>query len=497
MEFAIAIDNGSAVPLHRQLYEEIRKSILTGRLVAGSNIPSTRALARSLGISRSTVMQSYDQLISEGYLQTVVGSGTKVSEQLPDELLQTVPAKSAPSRSQLASHPQAATPHLLKLSKYGQSLADAAPLQPPECKVPIQFKDGLPALDEFPMTIWRRLLLRHCRADPLTLLDYENGSQGDGGLRAAIASYIAHSRAVRCTADQIIIVNGSQQAIDLVTKILIERGDTVALEDPGYLGVRRAFLAQGARLYPIPVDQSGIAVERLTAQSAKNIKLIYVTPSHQFPTGAVLSLPRRLELIAWAVDRGAIIIEDDYDSEFRYCGRPIPALQGLDAHENVIYLGTFSKVLFPSLRVGYLVVPHPLVEVFSRARWLADRQTSTIAQRVLTDFINEGHLERHLRRMRVLYDRRRQTLVRAFKQYFEDRITILGENAGMHLMVRLQTGLSDEEVVRRAGEAGVGLISARIYYIADARSDEFVMGYANLSERKIYEGVRRLAKTLR
>jgi GntR family transcriptional regulator / MocR family aminotransferase len=491
MDFMISLDNRSPVPLHRQLYEEIRKSILTGRLTAGASLPSTRTLALSLGVSRSTVTQSYDQLISEGYLQTYVGSGTKVSEHLPDDLLQVAPPKTHKLRAEARKTPSP------KLSRYGESLADAAPFEPTEPRMPIHFKYGIPALDEFPMDIWRRLLLRHCRADRSRLLDYAETAQGEPGLRAAIVGYLGRSRATRCTADQVIIVNGSQQAIDLVTKVLVDRGDRVALENPGYLGARRSFLAQGARLEPVPVDEQGIIVERLPARSSSQAKLIYVTPSHQFPTGAVLCLPRRLELIAWAADAGAMIVEDDYDSEFRYSSRPIPALQGLDENENVIYAGTFSKILFPSLRVGYLVVPPPLVRIFVRARWLSDRQTPTLEQRVLADFINEGYLERHLRRMRTLYDRRRQTLSRSLKQHFGDRVTILGENAGMHLMARLETGRTDEEVLRRAREAGVGIISARIYYLTDARAGEFVFGYANVSERKIQEGVRRLAKALK
>jgi GntR family transcriptional regulator/MocR family aminotransferase len=494
MDFVITLDNRTRLPLHRQLYEEIRKSILTGRLPAGASVPSTRMLARSLGVSRSTVTQSYDQLISEGYLQTIVGSGTRVSEQLPDDLLQAAPPKTDKLRAQARKTP------LPRLSRYGESLADAAPFELREPSVPFHFKDGVPALDQFPMDVWRRLLLRHCRADWEQLLDYATTAQGDPRLRAAIAGYLGRSRATRCTADQVIIVNGSQQAIDLVTKVLIDRGDRVALENPGYLGARHSFLAQGARLEPVPVDQSGIIVERLPARSSWSggrIKLIYVTPSHQFPTGAVLSLPRRLELIAWAADAGAMIIEDDYDSEFRYRSRPIASLQGLDENENVIYAGTFSKVLFPSLRVGYLVVPPSLVRIFVRARWLTDRQTPTIEQRVLADFINEGYLERHLRRMRTLYDRRRQTLARSLRQHFGDCVTILGENAGMHLMARLQTGLADDEVLRRANRVGVGIISARTYYLTDAKSSEFVFGYANVSERKIQEGVRRLAKALK
>lgn len=495
MEIAITLDHHAALPLHRQLYEELRGAILSQRLKPGERVPSTRLLARSLKLSRATVTQSYEQLISEGYLQAVVGSGTNVCAELPDELLRTSPVKTAAAPLAKRENPAA-----IKLSQYGVSLNDSVPLEPPEPDLPLNFKSGRPALEEFPMLQWRRLLLRHCREDHVDLLDYSTNLHGLPELREAIAAYLRKSRAVRCSPGQIIIVNGSQQAIDLITKLLIDRGDAVAVENPGYLGARRAFLAQGAKLLPVPVDENGILTERLPdcleASTANKARLIYVTPSHQFPTGGVLPLARRLELLHWAEGFGTVIVEDDYDSEFRYGSRPIPALQGLAEGANVIYIGTFSKVLFPALRIGYVVVPEPLAHVFARARWIADRQTPTLEQLALTDFINEGHLERHLRRMRTLYDKRRQTLVRALKQHFGDRVEILGENAGMHLMARLQTPFDDQEVVRRAAAAGVGLVSARLYYLSEAPADEFVLGYSGLSERRIQEGVRRLAKAM-
>jgi GntR family transcriptional regulator / MocR family aminotransferase len=489
MELAITLDHRAKSPLHRQLYDELRQSILAGRLAAGSRLPSSRALAASLGVSRTTVTQSYDQLISEGYLQTAIGSGTSVCLQLPDELLRTTPVKPTALKTQ-------AKRKIARLSDYGESLNDAEPLEPPEYEAAINFRSGRPALEEFPLRLWRRLFLRQYRLGNARMLDYADGAQGYRPLREAIRNYVSRSRAVNCDASQIVIVNGSQQALDLITRILIDRDDMVGLEDPGYLGARRAFLAQGARLMPVPVDEAGLVVERLTTPVAVKPKVVYVTPSHQFPTGAVLSLPRRLELLAWAEESDGLIIEDDYDSEFRYSSRPIPALQGLAQSQSVIYVGTFSKILFPALRVGYLIVPEYLTRVFSRAKWLADRQTPMLEQKVLTDFINEGHLERHLRRMRTLYDRRRQTLVRALEYHLGGRVEILGENTGMHLMVRLQTALSDEEVVSRARAEGMGLVSAKLYYLKNGRRDEFVLGYAGLSERKIQEGVRRLAKII-
>ncbi len=464
MDFAITLDQRSATPLHKQLYDELRRAILTGRLKPGERVPSTRGLSQSLGVSRATVTLSYEQLLSEGYLRASTGSGTFVGCELPDELLKTKPVeKSGPT-----AKPREAT-RRIELSRYGSSIADSNPFEPPEPEAPINFRTGCPALDEFPLRQWRRLMIKHYRAKDDSMLDvkdcatldYAPDSQGYGPLREAIAGYLRHARAVKCDADQLVIVNGAQQAVDLIAKLLIDRGDQVAIENPGYLGARRVFLAHGAELLPAPVDESGIVVDALTSKSKGGLKLVYVTPSHQFPTGVTLTLARRLDLLCWAEKTGAMIVEDDYDSEFRFGSRPIPSLQGLANGDSVIYVGTFSKVLFPSLRIGYLVATPSLARVFARAKWLADRQTPAVEQRVLADFINEGHLERHLRRMRTLYGARRQTLVRAFEIYFGDRVTILGGNAGMHLMIRLRSGLDDDEIQRRARASGVGLGSAR------------------------------------
>ena len=493
MDFVITLNNNDVLPLHRQLYEELRRLILSGRLVPGQRLPSTRRLAKSLLISRATVTQSYDQLLSEGYLQTIIGSGTYVCDHLPDDLLAAaVPEVTA------AQLPAA---QLVQLSAYGANLlttdystqtGDNSSNQ----KTLISFQYGAPALDQIPLKQWRQLLSRHCRTANREMFDYTNDSQGYQPLREAIARYLVQSRAVQCETDQVLIVSGSQQALDLITRVFIEQDDEVAIENPGYLDARRIFLANGAKLLPIPVDKSGIVVERLSDYNAAKIKLIYVTPSHQFPTGAVLSLARRLELLAWATQVGAMIIEDDYDSEFRYEGRPIPALQGLDRGNSVIYVGTFSKVLFPALRIGYLVVPKTLVPVLTHAKRLTDRQSALLEQQVLTDFINEGYLERHLRRMRNLYDRRRQTLMDALVRHLGQRVTILGENAGIHLMVRLHTHLSDKEIVAKAAQQGVELVNAQRYYMEGTGKCEFVIGYSDLTEEKITEGIYKLAQVL-
>lgn len=480
MDFALALDSHSSVPYYQQIYEALRQAILAGRLNPRQRLPSTRSLAASLGVSRATVTQSYELLLSEGYLQTVVGSGTYVCDQLPDDLLHAPEVDIAPTPSISPGH----------LSAYGRRLVDFADSPTPEPAAQISFRYGRPALDRFPLSLWRQLLSRHCRHGDW--LDYATDPMGYWPLRCAIATYLAQARAVHCQPDHILITNGTQQALDLTTRLLLSDGDTVALEEPSYLSARRVFASQGATLLPIPVDEQGLDVEVL-AQTTKPIRLIYVTPSHQFPTGAVLSLPRRLALLAWAQSTGSLIFEDDYDSEYRYTGRPIPALQGLGSGQSVLYVGTFSKVLFPSLRVGYMVLPSALVPVFRRAKWLADRQVPGLEQAVLTDFIAEGHLERHIRRMRSLYDRRRQALVAALTKCFGNRITILGENAGLHVMVRFHTNSPDADLIAKAAQMGVGLISASPYYLGPSPGHEFIFSYSELDENAIAAGVQRLA----
>ncbi|KOP22859.1 aspartate aminotransferase [Hapalosiphon sp. MRB220] len=485
MDLAIALDNHIDVPLHQQLYEEMRKAILNGRLLPNQRIPSTRKLSKSLGISRTTVTTCYEQLFSEGYIRTIIGSGTYVCTQLPDDLLHSAPIESI-QKSALGQS---------SLSEYAASLIKNDVLINTEPQAPINFRYGRPAFELFPMQLWRKLLSRHCRSD-CHWLNYATDALGYERLREAIARYLSQSRAVQCEPEQVMITNGTQQALYLVMRLLINPGDAIALEDPGYLSARRIFLAQGAKLLPVAVDESGLIVRELENYRGEHIKLIYVTPSHQFPTGAILSLSRRLELLAWAHSHRAMIIEDDYDSEYRYGDRPIPALQGLDKSDCVLYMGTFSKVLFPSLRIGYLVLPKTLVPIFARAKCLSDKHLPLLEQYVLTDFLEEGHLERHIRKMRKHYDQCRQVLVQALSDRFGERITILGEKAGLHLMVKLQTQLTDEEIIQGAASLGVGMMSAQSQYLKGNVTGEFIFGYSELTQQQIQEGIYRLAKIL-
>jgi GntR family transcriptional regulator/MocR family aminotransferase len=283
----------------------------------------------------------------------------------------------------------------------------------------------------------------------------------------------------------VVVVNGSQQGLDLCVRLLLEPGDEVAFENPGYQGANRIFQAYGARLRPARIDADGVVIKDLGPKA----RLVYVTPSHQFPTGVSMSLARRLELIEWARAHGAAIIEDDYDSEYRYSGAPLPSLQGLARGVAVIYIGTFSKVMFPGLRIGYVIAPRQFVGPLKRAKWLADRQTSILDQAALTDFIREGHLERHIRRMRRLYGRRREVLVESLARHFGDRARVRGDAAGMHLMVRFEDG----DIVERAAKAKVLLMSASAYYLTKPAPDEFIFGFSAIGERTIREGVKRLA----
>src|SRR5262249_41706565 len=430
---------------------------------------------------------SYDELLSEGYLEAVVGSGTFVCKELPEELLRTPSPKRAPPQSRQLTSPQKS------LSEYGSRLKPMpTPFRDPEGQREINFVYGVPDLNIFPIRQWSRLLSRHCRAAHGDALSYVADNLGYRPLRQAIAAYLGRSRAVRCSAEQVFIVNGAQQALDLIARVVLDKGDRVALEEPGYPGARLLFQAHGAHINPIRVDHQGLQTSALSRLPA-GVKLVYITPSHQFPLGVSLALARRLELLAWAEARQALIIEDDYDSEYRYAARPNPALQGLDRAGSVIYVGTFSKVMYPGLRIAYMAVPPDLADVLSRAKWLADRQSPMLEQYALADFIESGWLERHIRRMRLLYGSRRDALVAALDQYFGERASILGDSAGMHLIARLNTGLADEEVVGRAAHAGVELGTSRRCYFGAAPDGEFMFGFAALNERQIREGVRRIS----
>lgn len=498
MEFLVNIDHLSKVPLHRQIYDEIRRSILSGRLAAGQKVPSTRQLSQSLAISRATVTLSYDYLLSEGYLEAEVGAGTFVSRELPEDLMRV--DATAYDDSEGEDDAGASGSSTIRFSAYGKTLSGHDWLGKFSGEEPrYQFSFGRPDLDHFPMRTWLQLHAAHARRKQLGQLDSPDRAQGLLRLREIIARYLSKSRAVSCDPDQIIIVNGSQQAIDLVVRVLVDSHDRVAIENPGYIGAQKSLLAQGCEIVPVPVDKNGLQVEALrdicNDASTTSPKVLYVTPSHQFPTGVVLSLPRRLDLLKWSARTGCAIVEDDYDSEFRYKGRPIPALAGLGDGNNVIYIGTFSKVLFPALRLGYIVAPRQLAPVLARAKWLTDRHSPILAQQVLCDFISAGYLERHIRRMRSIYQEKRVLVINTLSELLGPRVRFVGDDAGINVLVQVDTDLSDEAVVTEAARSDVGVASAAQFYLDDspAPKGQFLLNYGGLSDGDIREGLVRFA----
>lgn len=471
-------------PLNQQIYDALRAAILSGRLEPGAKLPASRALARELNVSRTTVLLAYEQLLAEGYVTGRIGSGTFVSAKLPS-LDDGSKAARAQCR-QLIDTP--------RLSAYGHRI-NRADVLPPWSRTAVRydFRYGLPPVEEFPHDLWRRLLVRRARAASLNTLSY-GPPEGYEPLREAIASYLNEARGVVCRPEHVIIVNGSQQALDLTARVLIDPGDTVVIEEPHYQGARKVYQAAGAELFPTCVDAEGLDVAQLPAPDRRP-SIAYVTPSHQFPTGAVLSLGRRLALLGWAEAAQTYIVEDDYDSEYRYEGRPVQAMQGLDHSNLVIYTGTFSKVLYPALRIGYIVPPPHLIEPFVAAKWLTDRHTPTLEQQALSDFIREGHFARHLRRSRTRNAARRASLLDALDEHFGDRVDVWGANAGIHLIAwfrDLEPG-DVEPLVVRARAAGVGLYSVAPYYLSPPSRAGLLMGFAPLNERDIRKGVKALA----
>ena len=482
-DLLLVIDSESGVALHRQLYQEVRQAILTGRLAPGSRLPSTRTLAGDLGLSRNTILTAFDQLCAEGYLEGRSGAGTRVSRSLP----RTAPLVTRRAATTSPRRPRSKRAGLLSaLPRRASQHADP---------LPRAFRPGLPALEEFPAALWARLTARRWRRWGHDLLDYGHAA-GFAPLREAVAAYVGAARGVRCDASQVLIVSGSQQALDLAARVLLDPGDAALVENPGYHGARGALVAAQARVVPVAVDAEGMNVEAGIAQCA-DARLIQVSPSHQFPLGVTMSLPRRLALLRWASRAAAWVLEDDYDSEFRYDSRPLASLQGLDGDGRVIYVGTFSKVMFPSLRIGYLIVPPDLIDAFLSARLFADSHSPLVDQAVLTDFIEDGHFERHVRRMRGIYHERQEVLVAVAARELGGLIEAAPTQAGMHLIGWLPPGIDDVAASRTAAAAGVDAIPLSFFGTGTTRRGGLVLGYAGASPDEIDLGARRLAHALR
>jgi len=474
-------------PLYRRVYLALKAKIRAGGLGPATRVPSTRALARDLGVSRNTVMLAYEQLAAEGYLVSRHRGATSVAGVAPPR---PAPAPARPATERPAS-----------VSAYARRLTarlDLAPARPPGPRPALRydFRYGRPAVDEFPREIWRRLLGAHARRAASDALGYGSPA-GHGPLRGALSEYLGRARGVVSDPERIVMVNGTQQALDLIARVLLDPGDGAVVEEPHYPGATIPFEAVGARLLRVPVDAGGLDPARLPA-AAERPRLAYVTPCHQFPSGVIMPLERRLALLRWASRVGAWVVEDDYVSEFRYEGRPLEALQSLDRDERAIYMGSFSKTLFPALRVGYLVLPRALVRPFLAAKWAADRFSAPLYQEALAELITSGQFERYLRRAGARNAGRRRALIAALRERFGSRVEIAGENTGVHLVVWLNDVPPRElgALIARAARAGVGIYSVAPYYAEPPRRAGLLFGYAALTEGEIGAGVRRLAELI-
>ena len=485
---SINFDLSASIPLYVQIYLGLRDSILNGRIPTGTRLPSTRALADLWKISRSTVLLAFQHLTEEGYLDAHTGSGTFVSSKLPDYKFNVIgdEKKDLPSPSSVE--------YKVRLAHRGEKIFQHYLSRRKLVDQPHYFRPGIPANDSFPTLLWKKLSSRiWAKVEPEKLLYID--SMGYTPLRDAISKYLSASRGITCSAENVIIVHSTQSALTLASQVLINPGDTVAIEDPGYIRAQASLTAVGARLEPIQVDKEGISISDLV--SLKKIpRLVYTTPSHQYPLGMPMSLSRRLALIEWATHNNSLILEDDYISEFRYTGRPYPALQNLDTAGCVIYMGTFSKIFSPALRLGYLVVPDSLVEPFKAVRSLVDRSPSFIDQAVLTEFINEGYFARHVRKMRKIYFERQETLKAAIKENVADFIEIQESEAGLHLIGWLPKDVNDKEVTLHLAKNCIIAPALSYYCIKPYNRGALILGFAGWSPEEIKRAVSKLTESL-
>lgn len=470
-----------ATPAYRWLCSGLRSAILEGRLPPGARLPSTRDLARECGLSRGTLVTVYELMKAEGYVTGRTGSGTFVNRTVPDALLHVAGPPPAPLAE--ASH------RARRLSKVGERVR----LFPAISCGPLRaFRANQPALDLFPTTLWAQIAGRRLRRASARLL-MASTPLGYAPLRRAVAHYLGASRGVSCVPEQVAIVSGVQEALDLVARLFLNPGDRACMEDPGYVGAALVLEALGARLEGLPLDGEGVV---LPGARGKQVRLIYVTPAHQFPLGVSMSLKRRLALLDWARRTGALIFEDDYDSEYRYAGRPLPSLQGLDRHGLVLFAGSFGKVLFPSIRLGYLVMPLDLVDRIAAMKSVSSRYPPLLEQAVLCDFITEGHFGRHIRRMRNVYRERLSVLLDAAKQRLAGLVAVSDVEAGLQTTGWLCEGIDGASAAKGALDRGVEAIPLSRYCRTASLDHGLLLGFAAVDAQEIRRGVRELAIAL-
>ncbi len=475
--YAFEVDRAADAPLFRQIYLQLRSAILSGALRPATKLPSSRELAAQLSVSRSAVVSAFEQLLAEGYAFGKKGAGTYIASDLPE------PFEALRSRKKRPASPTNTAGGFRDLDGFVDVTAqdDDRP-----------FNLGRTLVDARTTELWRKLSARTLRSFGQHHLGYGD-PHGMLELRKSVCDYLQAARGVRCGPEQVVVTAGTQQAVAIVTRLMQGRKEEVWIEDPGYSLTRLALIAAGAKVCPIPVDEHGVNVTEGIRRAPK-ARAVFITPSHQFPKGVVLSMARRLELLAWARESNAWIVEDDYASEFRYGGRPLASLQGLDDTERVIYIGTLNKALFPGLRLGYAVVPRSLVRGFVTARYLMDRQPSSICQAVVAAFMEEGHFAAHIRRMRELYRSQRDALVAALRRRLADHLTVEPPDQGMHLVAYMRPGLSDVTIERVAREHGVVVRAmSRLYVEAPARA-ALMLGFSGYPHQIIAPAVVRLAR---
>ncbi|MFX1674573.1 PLP-dependent aminotransferase family protein [Paraburkholderia sp. A2WS-5] len=483
---AAQLDKASAEPVYRQLLQLMQQAILTGRLAPGTKLPSSRLLAGDLGIARNTVLHVYDQLSAEGYVLSSTGSGTYVADTRPD----TAAVGARPGTPLRVDRAAPEPGPRGDMSMRGKRLIDEAGVSARQWGA---FMPGVPDVAEFPSRTWSRLQSRLWKSVNPELLTYAPGG-GYRPLRRALSDYLRVARSVRCSPDQIIITTGIHQSIDLAVRLLADIGDRAWVEEPCYWGARSVLQASGIKLAPIPVDNEGLNPRESDLRHPPRIAL--VTPSHQYPLGMVMSLARRRTLLEYARQHKVWIIEDDYDSEFRYGSRPLASLQGLDESDRVIYVGSLGKLLFPGLRVGYMVVPERLVEVFRTGVSELYREGQLIQQAVLAEFIMDGYLTSHVRRMRTLYGERRQLLIDAVTQRFGDALPVMGDEAGLHFVLGLPDHCDDRVVTAASYEAGVIVRPLASYYLGKQQRKGLLTGYACVAQEHIAPAFATLARVI-
>jgi GntR family transcriptional regulator / MocR family aminotransferase len=484
----VRLDRTAAEPLHHQLSRQIRDEIRSGNFSpSSSRLPSTRALAADLGVSRITVNLAFSELHSEGYLITKPGSGTFVADPLPEAFLSADHGTVSPQKSQ-ETHVSDRV-NRIPDQRVGQEF-DLGPTNAPPGTL---LQSGIPAVDEFPIEIWERLRAQVLAKKGVNLLRY-GSNRGDADLREAVAAYLCDFRGAHCHPDQIVIVAGMQQAMLISAMAVLDPGDAAWLEDPGFHQARRVLALAGATIVPRPVDAEGIVIHGGTNHPSPRI--IFVTPSHQFPLGVTMSLKRRKALLEFAQTRGAYILEDDYNAEFRFSGPPLPCLQGLDRNGRVIYAGTMSKILYPSLRLGYLLVPAPLADAVAKLRTAIDQHSPTIDQATLARFIAEGFYLSHVRRMRKIYAERRELFIKQFNKLLGDRFTLEFADAGLHALAWFRS--EKDYALLESAQPNLGVkISPLSFFCIEAKlPPALVLGFAAWSPAQIRDGLTRLARAL-